>query len=111
MAADTLSTSKSNSSGGAGPRRCIYFSDTKYVANISALRVHQFAHSGQPRILLAFATSGLQPIALGFARCGPTPPLRVLRPTRWHQQSHTGHLLPGLWRSPGTAQDDARRTR
>src|SRR5260370_14359272 len=111
MATQTFFITKSNSSGGAVPRRCIYFSDTKYVANIFALRVHQFAHSGQPRILPAFAPSGLQPIALGFARFDPTPPLRVLRPTRWHQQSHTGHLLPGLWRSPGTAQADARRTR
>src|SRR5260370_38752955 len=66
MAAQTLSTIKSTSSGRTVPRRCSYFTDTKYVANISALRVEQFAHSGQPGMRPASPLPACNPTPLGF---------------------------------------------
>ncbi len=58
-----LSTTKSNSSGDAVPCGHIYFTETKYVANISAFRVDLIAHSGQP---------GMRP-ASPLPACNPFP--------------------------------------
>ncbi len=67
IAAKTLSTTKSNSSRGAVPRSRIYFTDTKYVANISALRVPpRCARAQQSAIILVIQPIKRPPNATGW---------------------------------------------